>query len=143
MRFVACSFGASNQSLKTTLNQVSDYQLQVYIPLAVKRCLKSGAAKREPRCLQRATFFEMQQKQSRTLLKDWFNSPGFNLMPLIHRFVFVPPKIMPLMLGGFMVCESMSFELIQTTFQIQVLSLNIFMRLGGLFNCRETQFPHL
>lgn len=33
-------------------------------------------------------------------------------MPLIHRFVFVPPKIMPLMLGGFMVCESMSFELI-------------------------------
>lgn len=30
-------------------------------------------------------------------------------MPLIHRFVFVPPKIM---LGGFMVCESVNFELI-------------------------------
>lgn len=50
-------------------------------------------------CQKKGLFVEgsllkFSKNKSRTLLNDWFNGSDFNLMPLVHRFIFVPPKVM-------------------------------------------------
>lgn len=60
----------------------------------------------------RGKCFYIQQEQSRPLLKDWFNGIDFNLMPLIHRFVFVPPEAVLSVLWWYsVICISPEFPI--------------------------------